>query len=291
MGETLVEIEVPFIHDSHGAKTLHAYVELSYLLDPATDKHLFEGKMEAELQIGGSIFDLTLELGKQEQNFHATWEGTNGAVLDFKEIPKALGITNFGQESPQNLITLPKDLDLSLTKVEFVYQAHKDTFILTATSKSYGTAFFVASGVSHGVGDAGSGATDISQEGGARWHYVFGLEYAAQGKLDTLPSSFGDIRKADFIEFKEIGIAVASADFQNFTIPGLPAVGGSSSASGSSGSGSSGKKIQPNTTLRLHKGVSAYAVLDFSVGHSDPRVSHLKTVTGGGDSLSQLDMT
>ncbi|MDX2247643.1 MAG: hypothetical protein SF052_12740 [Bacteroidia bacterium] len=283
-GETLVEIEVPFIHNDHTAKKLHASADLKYLLDAQTNQHRFEGMMEADLLIGGATFKLQFVLGKQTQEFQATWEATESETLNFLAIPEALGISNFGKESPSNPISLPEDFDLGLTKVAFVYQADKDTFLLSATSKKYGTAFFVASGVTQGVGDAGAGASPVEGGDSSRWHYVFGFEFAEQGKLDQLPPSFGNIRSIDFIEFREIGISIASADFTAFTIPQLPSLSGPPVGNPNAPALPGAKKsIRPNTTLRLHKGVSAYAVLDFSLGQTDARVNILKGITGGGE--------
>ncbi|MEZ4825637.1 MAG: hypothetical protein R3C61_04980 [Bacteroidia bacterium] len=287
-GETLVEIEVPFIHDDHTAKKLHASVDLKYILDSQTNQHNFSGLMEADLVIGGATFKLQFELGKQTQEFQASWEASGSeSSLDFLAIPAALGISDFGKESPTSPISLPGDFNWGMTKVAFVYQADKDTFILSATSQKYGTAFFVASGAVQGVGDAGSGGTPAGGGNTNRWHYVFGIEFADQGNLSQLPPAFGGIRSVDFISFKEIGISVASADFQSFTIPQLPSLSAKTGLSGPVvDPPTKQKSIRPNTTLRLHKGVSAYAVLDFSIGQTDARVNILKGITGGGELIT-----
>ncbi|HEY6244710.1 MAG TPA: DUF6603 domain-containing protein [Pyrinomonadaceae bacterium] len=151
---------------------LTAELSLSVTKTPSSYEILLTG----QLVIGAEAFSLNLDLGSAGSKLSASWKVT-GAPLEFEDIAHAFGF--------DDVPTIPTGLDLNLVGASFSYDFTNKLLVLTAESKTYGDAVFIA---------------DTSQAGSAL--YAFGLVVPVSINFADVP-----VVGSKFPDAKDIGIS------------------------------------------------------------------------------------
>lgn len=91
--------------------------------------------VDGKLTVGQAVFDVAF--GQSPSTFTASWTDTANP-LEFEDVAARFGFTD--------VPPIPKGLDLNLTKASITYDFSSSALVLTAQSKTYGDAAFVAVG-------------------------------------------------------------------------------------------------------------------------------------------------
>lgn len=262
-GETDVPIEVPFLAGNDNR--IHAAANLTTTTDAATGQSTLTGWMEGDLLIGGSVFRLRYAMGLETHLFQASWELQAGA--------EPLGINTLLERIGAPSIDVPKGVDLNLKRVYFEYTAESGAMTLVADSATYGEAFLTASRpIDPETGELGS-----------EWAFVFGVEYDAR-TLSQVPVLGSAMGAADIFTFEELGIVIASAAVQKYTLPALPpmqTVGGSNGTGSTATTSTSTTSTGTTSTATTSTGSTASTGTTSSTGTSSTGTTSTSTTTTG----------
>ncbi len=271
-GDTLVEIEVPFIADSDN--TISASADLQFLTDSATGKHTMVGFMEGDLIIGASQFTLQYAMAQDAHDFVASWESSSDSdLLGLNTLFAAFGISsNIAQEA-----AIPDSLDLNLKKVFFEYKADSQTINLVADSVNYGEFYLIASKLQLGNPDPDNPPPADSS---STWNYVFGWAFN-QTDLTQMPGVGSAFTGSDIFHLSEASVVVSSGAIKSFTIPTMPAFGTVTKGVNYSTQSSSDSEVQPvgqGASVELQKGIAVVAKMDLDASQQNTKMQALKTV-------------
>ncbi|MCK4258923.1 MAG: hypothetical protein KAX49_08095 [Halanaerobiales bacterium] len=175
-------------------KNVTGKVAIGSKIDSDTKKRTITGSVEGKLVIGKSTFTLRYTIGTTENKFLAHWKERGGEELGIHDFAKLFGLE----------ISVPESLDLKLNDAVFEYDFKEGKLILTATSKTYGRAFFVS-------------MNDDDKNRG----YVFGLGNE-EIDLTNLPIIRGEFKSKECIKLRECKIIASSSSFKDFVIPKPP---------------------------------------------------------------------
>lgn len=135
------------------------------------------------LWLGESEFEIDFLSSDQQTSITAKWNN-QGEPLGVADIAKALGMT------PPDI---PSELDLALLSASFTYDFTNKTFVLTASSKNYGKAMFVA----------------LQIQG--KWQFAFALAIDRSISLSDLPLVGKELAKIETVLVDNFQVIVSSA--------------------------------------------------------------------------------
>ncbi|MBZ5508851.1 MAG: hypothetical protein LAO78_25605 [Acidobacteriia bacterium] len=262
LGDTTLLGQIPLGAQSYQLET-RAYLSSSV---DSSGKRTSTGHLEADLQIGESLFAVSFAFDPKVKLFKGRWSSAGGTTLGFADIAQSLGI--------HGSVATPEGLDLTLKAAAFQYDAANENFTLAASSAKFGDAFFTA-----GKGQSG-------------WGFVFGGDFPPKSRLSSLPMIGNQLKPADFLTFKTSAMMIASTTFPNYTPPLLPPLPAPVPTAGPlSGRLTDGRAVKPAATgasLQLSPGWSLAADLDFSGSSHDARVKNLQSIVGQTDLILQI---
>ncbi len=253
---------IPFGTKSYDLQTRASF---SSTTDAGAGQRTLTGHMEADLQIGKASFVIAYDFGPAAKVITGSWRSDGTTTLGFGDIADALGIAH-------NL-TLPEGLDLGLKSASFDLRVSQDLFSLSAESTKFGDAFFTA-----GKGQDG------------QWGFIFGVDFPGMKKLSSLPAIGNDLKAADFLTFKQLGVILASTTFKNYTVPALPQLPGATGVTAAPAA--KGRSIQPvaaSASLQISPGLSLVADIDFS-SSTDARTKNLHSIVAKDELVLQATL-
>jgi hypothetical protein len=233
-------------------------INLSSTLDRATGKRDFAGHFESELDIGDATFTIAYDFGPSRV-IRGRWTSAGGETISLDDIAGKLGL--------DAIVDVPDGLDLTLNSASFEYHSDPQSFTLSATSSSFGDAFFT-----------------MAKGADGNWGFVFGVESPSGGKLSDLPVLGSALGPADFLSIEKAAFIVASNAPPNYVLPALPAV----PAAGPAGRPNS--PVASGMTLQLATGISVVAVIDLATS-SDPVLGNFRTIVGTSKLALQVAVT
>ncbi|OEK00132.1 hypothetical protein BFP97_00755 [Roseivirga sp. 4D4] len=223
-------------------KEIELKTDLSSWVDAQTQKRQFEGKLIGKLKIGAE-FIVTLGIGSNSQYIRGTWIAEKGETIGLEDLLEFFDIH----------FDIPDEVDLNLTKATFEYDKTLNQFTLSAESKTYGDAFFIARNQVTG------------------WGFVFGMDMPEDFQLSDIPVVGEALEPADFLSFKQAAFMLSSAIMDNYKIPALPPLAMDTTFDGQSHVVNQQKPVTPignDVKLQLQKGITVVAIADMT--NSDP---------------------
>lgn len=155
------------------------------------------GALNGNLAIGPATFDLGYTLGPNSNVITGSWH-SDQISLGYQSLAVTLGISTSDIELPSGLP------DLGLKSATLTIDFTKETFILSATSASYGEAFFIA-----------------SNDGG--WGFALGIALPSPWQFSSLPNPIGsDLSALDFLTFNNAYFIISSLNDPSFSFADFP---------------------------------------------------------------------
>lgn len=152
-------------------------------------------QLRGALTVGAEKFSLDLDLGTNG-SLHAAWV-SDESPLELNDLAGALGWTD--------MPTLPGNLDLGLTKIDFGYDFSTKNLVLAAYSENYGQLVLAASVVN------------------AQRVYLVDLSVPLNVKLSDIPVVGAQIPPSVDVGIQQLEIAYASADYPADAVSALDA--------------------------------------------------------------------
>ncbi|MEL6535320.1 MAG: hypothetical protein AAFQ98_07915 [Bacteroidota bacterium] len=225
---------------------------LSSTVDANTNKRSFEGTLSGVWDIGDADFTVQVGVGTANQFVRGIW-GSDEKTFGLEDL---LGLFQIDFD-------IPDAVDLNLTKATFEYDVSLRQFTLSAESKVYGDAFFVAR----------------SQASG--WAFVFGMEMPEQFQLSEIPVIGDALSPADFMAFNRAAFLLSSAVIQDYELPSLPPLALSFNVGSGTVAVAEQKEISPTgegAKLQLQRGVTVVAILDMNEDGGNPLLKNLASL-------------
>lgn len=239
-----------------GFKSFELALRLSLTSQSGDDgKRSLAGHFEADFDVGDASFLVSYDFGSTRV-IRGKWSSRDGETISLSDIADAIGL--------DAVVEVPGGLDVALTSAAFEYRSESESFTLSATSSSFGDAFFT-----------------VAKGADGKRGFVFGLESPKGGKLSDLPGIGSALGAADFLAIEQATIILSSNSLSDFVIPALPPVPAPTTG-GQAGRAIAARPINPLATgmkLQLSTGLSLVAMIDLGAS-SDPVIGNLRTIVG-----------
>lgn len=226
-------------------------LDLKISADAQTGKRTYAGFLRGTLMLGGATFVAEYDFGDASV-LKASWDGTSGS-LKFADLADSHGI--------EHSLQVPGGLPLELDRAAFEFDMTKGRFVLSANSKKYGEAFFIASNANK------------------QWDFAFGI-LINFSEIPGFPS-------CDALSLDNSVLILSTVRDDKFAVPTLPDVPPPPDMPAAAGRHAF-PALGETSKMRLAPGVSVAALL--KLGQDDVSnvvLKNLKNVVGKEELLIQ----
>lgn len=231
--------------------------------DAVTGQRQVDLHLEADLPIGPATFVLSYDTGPSG-GITGTWSDPY-VTLDAAHILTAIGIND--------PLSVPDDLDLSLTSVSFQCAIGEPSFTLSAETSCFGDAFLTL------------------EKGPNGWGVVFGVDSAKTGSLSGLPGMPANLHGANLLPVSRSAFVIATQAFSHFSVPSLPRLPSlRGPRTPGAGTGRSVTPLISGHALQLPKGFSLFPEIDLGTA-PDLRMLNLGKIIGCSSLLLQVSLS